>query len=121
MTEVNDDTLRRTIHVARTSATRVEAAKLLDIDTSTLRRRMITAASRGLVDRSDWAPTVPEGYHLHRVSTYVNKDGEVAGQWFGARPYAVNLDLLREALEHSMTANTGKAEPPPAPRTGPCG
>ena len=84
MTEVNDDTLRRTIHVARESATRVEAAKLLGIDTSTLRRRMITAASRGLVDRSDWAPTVPEGFHLHRVSTSVNKDAAVAGHCCGA-------------------------------------
>ncbi len=119
MTEVNDDTLRRTVYVVRTTDTRIEAAKILEIDGSTLRRRMVTAASRGLVDRTDWAPTVPEGFHLHRVSTYVNKDGEVAGQWFGASPDTANLDLFMEALSASLSAHTGKAEPLPSPLIGP--
>ena len=70
MTNLNyDDDLKRTVNLVCSTATRQEAAKLLDIDISTLRRRMIKAAQRGLVARTDWAPAVPEGFHLHRVST----------------------------------------------------
>ncbi len=119
MTEINDDTLRRTIYVVRTTATRTEAAKVLEIDISTLRRRMITAASRGLVDRSDWAPAVPEGFTLKGVSTLLNKDGEVTGQWFKAFRDQQNFDLLRDAIDTSMLAHTGKADPLPSPLLGP--
>ncbi len=119
MTDLNDDTLRRTIYVVRNAKTRIEAAKTLEIDISTLRRRMITAASRGLVDRTDWAPTVPEGFSLKGVSTLLDADGEVKSQWYKANRDKGGMDLFLDALETSLSAHTGKADPIPSPLLGP--
>ena len=120
MTQHNfDDELTRTVGVVRTTATRIEAATLLCITDRTLRRRMVQAAQKGLVDRTDWAPAVPEGFQIKGVSTLLDKEGEITSQWFKASREGKSVDLCLEALDASLSEHTGKAEPLVRPLLGP--
>ncbi len=104
--------LQSAVKAAETAPTLKVAAESLGINPRSLYRRLNLAAKRGMVDRKDWVQAVPPGFALRKVSTYVDKEGEVRGQWFGAVcEEDAKLATFMEALEEMLGAHTPTAEP----------
>jgi len=58
-----------------------KAAKALGMDRRTVDRRMKRLALRGFSPAHDMTKTVPDGYTVKGVSSYYDRDGNLAGQW----------------------------------------
>ena len=108
----SDHMLEEVLKTVETSPTKKVAAERLGISPSALNRRLHLAAKRGMVERRDWAAAVPLGFALRKVSTYLDKDGVVGGQWFGAvREEDEKLAVFLEAMNEALDRHAGKAAP----------
>lgn len=58
-----------------------KAANALGMDRRTVDRRMKRLALRGFSPAHDMTKTVPDGYTVKGVSSYYDRDGNLAGQW----------------------------------------
>lgn len=79
---VSNDELLRTIEAVRATDSNVEAAILLDVNESTVRRRMADASRRGLLGTK---PVLP-GFEITRISTRENEAGQITSTQIQQRP-----------------------------------
>lgn len=109
------------IEVLKSTSSNVEAAKALGVNTKTLYLRRKRMALLGHSPEHDMTHTVPDGFLVKGVSSYYNKDGELAGQWVkshqdGERRYQMMLEAV-EALSDTIPRVTLTLAPPDSPQT----
>lgn len=96
MTAKKPITIERVLKALQKHKTQTAAANALGISRSALARRMKFVPARGHSPEHDMTHTVPEGYQVHGVSSYYNKDGKLTGQWVKS---AIDVDKLKEFVE----------------------
>ena len=96
-----------------------KAAKALGISPSTVQHSIRgvkkRAAKMGFAPENDMTRTVPEPFAVRGVSSYYNKDGQLAGQWVKSTIDDSKMQLmLQEAIE-GFKAEIPKVKPTPYP------
>lgn len=125
--KLSKELAEQALEAVKTHGSVSAAARALRIDEGTLRGRLRTAmryeAERandlirhGLSPDHDMTRMVPDGFIVKGVSSYYNKDGELAGQWVKSREDAERMAQLREGAIKAMGERIPRAKPIPVPR-----
>jgi len=74
------------------------AARILGVNQGSVRHNKARLAKKGWSPDHDMTRTVPDGYLVKGVSSYYNKDGQLAGQWVKSSIDAERFEaMIREA------------------------
>ena len=95
MSRVTDDEL---LAAVREHGSNAKAAKALGMDRRAVDRRAKRLALRGHSPEHDMTKTVPDGFAVKGVSSYYDRDGNLAGQWVKSTQDAERrAEMIREA------------------------
>jgi hypothetical protein len=98
-----------------------KAAKTLGLHhsaiTKSLHRLQKLAALHGYSPACDMTRKVPDPFIVKGVSSYYNKDGELAGQWVKSKLDNDKLNAMLVAAAAAMSEDIPKAEPVKAPKS----
>jgi hypothetical protein len=92
---LSDDLAQQAADAYREVGSKEGAARKIGLSAKAFRNRLKHAAERGMLE------TVPEGHQVKGVSTFLNAEGEVIGQWVKTRQG--ELDPLKLAEEIKKT------------------
>lgn len=106
MMKITDDEL---IEFLKTGSQH-QAADHFGLNERSLRRRIKRIAQRGHAPAHDMTKTCPDGFKVKGVSSYYNRDGNLAGQW-------VKTDADRER-QYQMLVEAASALTDEIPRAG---
>jgi hypothetical protein len=85
----------------KNACSEMETARALDISPASVRKHLLFAAKKGFPispDRS--CDQAPIGFQLDKTTLYINKEGEVAGQWPRLSPTSESYEQLWQFLEN---------------------
>lgn len=79
------------------------AARELEMHHSSVHERIKRLALKGYSPKHDMTKTVPEGYMVKGVSSYYNKDGNLAGQWVkSSADWDARMQIIERACDAMM-------------------
>lgn len=108
MTKISNQQLKADIEEGLSNS---EIARKHGTGESTVRERRAKLAKSGWSPEHDMVRTVPEGYLVRGVSTYYNKDGEVAGQWVKSAIDRDAQELLLHAAIEAVCSDITQEQP----------
>ena len=98
-----------------------KAAEALGMDSRGIDRRMKRIALRGHSPDHDMTHTVPDGFTVKGVSSYYNRDGQLAGQWVkSAQDGERRAEMVREVIAAACD-EVPRFKPSKAPKQAPDG
>lgn len=115
---VSDDEL---IAAVAEHGSNAKAAANLGIDRRNVDRRMKRLALRGYSPEHDMTKTVPDGFAVKGVSSYYDRDGNLAGQWVKSQQDPERIRAMIEAVLEGLCEEIPRAKPGKAPKQAPDG
>lgn len=115
---VSDDEL---IAAVAEHGSNAKAAAKLGIDRRNVDRRMKRLALRGYSPEHDMTKTVPDGFAVKGVSSYYDRDGNLAGQWVKSQQDPERIRAMIEAVLEGLCDEIPRAKPGKAPKQAPDG
>ncbi|OYV62962.1 MAG: hypothetical protein B7X03_03645 [Parcubacteria group bacterium 21-58-10] len=94
-----------------------KVADVLGVHHSSITRRKAVLVKRGFSPPHHMMHTVPQGYAVKGISSYFDRDGNLAGQWVKSREDAEQQEALMRAFVAALGEDVrGHAAPVPRPQ-----
>lgn len=122
--KLREDLAQQAVEAIKAHGTYRLAAQALNVDESTLRGRVKAAnryygltAQQGFSPAHDMTHSVPDGFVVKGVSSYYDRDGNLAGQWVKSREDAERMAQLREEAIKALSERIPREKPTTPPRS----